>query len=199
MAPSGITLPPRPPEELLARCDPAIVAYITALEDVLRKVLGHLDEQETALREAKRQATPFRRSARKKKRKKPGRKGGHARASRPEVDHADEDADAELPQRCSCCGGTAIDEDHTYEQVQEDLEIRKVVRRILVHVGVCQDCGATVEGQWDVFDKEDAIIEEVKVMGISHEKLVELQAVNLLPSYRDGYALTFSMLETPAQ
>jgi transposase len=147
MAPSGITLPPRPPEELLARCDPAIVAYITALEEVLRKVLGHLDEQEAALRAAKRQATPFRRPGRKKKRKKPGRKGGHARASRPEVDHVDEDASAELPLSCPCCGGTAIDEDHTYEQVQEDLEIRKVVRRILVHVGVCYDCGATVEGR----------------------------------------------------
>ena len=66
---STITLPPRPPDELLAKCDPMIRAYIAALEDVLRQVIKRQDEQEKTLREAKRQTTPFRREKRKKKRK----------------------------------------------------------------------------------------------------------------------------------
>lgn len=143
---STITLPPRPPDELLAQCDPVIRAYIAALENVLRQVIERQDEQEKTLREAKRQATPFRREKRKKNRKKPGRKGGHSRERRREVEHVDKEHHAECPQGCPHCGGV-VEEDHTYEQIQEDLVIQPIIRLLVVHVGCCQDCGATVEGR----------------------------------------------------
>lgn len=143
---SKVTLPSRPPDELLAQAHPEVRAYIAALEKVLGQVIQRQDEQEKAIREVKRQATPFRRGKQKKERKKRGRKGGHSRERRSDVEHVDEEQHAECPEGCPSCGGV-IEEDHTYEQVQEDLEIRRVVRRLVIHVGSCQGCGATVEGR----------------------------------------------------
>lgn len=143
---STIVLPPRPPDEALAKCDPAVLAYIAALEDVLRQLIERLEAHDKALREAKRQATPFRREKRKGTRNKPGRKGGHSRERRDDVQHVDEEHRGECPPECPHCGGV-VDEAGTYEQLQEDLEIQRVVRRLVIHVGSCRDCGATVEGR----------------------------------------------------
>jgi transposase len=140
-------LPPRPPDEVVAQWDPATRVYVEALEAVLRQLIDKVEAHDKALRESKRQATPFRRDKRKKKRKKPGRKKGHARERRADVDHADEEHHAEPPASCPCCGGQHVEEDHSYEQLQEDLEIRRVVRRLVIHVGRCQDCGAVTEGR----------------------------------------------------
>jgi transposase len=143
---SKVTLPSRPSDELLGQAHPEIQAYIAALEKVLGQVIQRQDEQDKAIREVKRQATPFGRGKRKKDRKKRGRKGGHSRERRADVEHVDEEKHAECPEGCPSCGGI-VEEDHTYEQVQEDLEIRRIVRRLVIHVGSCQGCGATVEGR----------------------------------------------------
>ena len=122
-------------------------AYIRALEEVLQRIIERLDEHEKELREAKRQATPFRREKRNKDRKKPGRKGGHSTQRRAEPEHIDEELSAPHPCTCPNCHGKRVREEGTYEQIQEDLEVRPVARRITIHFGVCQDCGARVEGR----------------------------------------------------
>ena len=64
-----IKLPPRPPDEVVAQWDPATRVYVEALEAVLRQLIDKVEAHDKALRESKRQATPFRRDKRKKKRK----------------------------------------------------------------------------------------------------------------------------------
>lgn len=140
--------PPLPPEELLAQCPAEVVAYVRAVDELLRKLLGHVEEQDKALREAKRQATPFRRqeNAKKRQRNKPGRKGGHSAERRAVPQTVDEEVTASLPDACAC-GCADVVETGTYEQLQEDFQILRVTRRITVHVGRCTACGKTCEGE----------------------------------------------------
>jgi transposase len=142
-----LTLPPRPPDEVVAKWDPATRAYIEALEELLAQLIMRVTDHDKALREAKRQATPFRREKKKKKRKKPGRKGGHKQSKRAESEHTDEEHHAEVPQACPHCGGHHVEEDHTYQQTYDDLKIVIKTTRIVVHVGTCADCGKAVEGR----------------------------------------------------
>jgi transposase len=123
-----------------------VQTYILAIEEVLRQVIARLDKYEQELREAKRQATPFRRKKKKakSKHKKPGRKGGHSAEHRAAVDHVDEVCHADLAD--SPCCHADVEEQYTYEQIQEDIEVRRVVRKIVVHVGQCTCCGERVEG-----------------------------------------------------
>ena len=140
-------MPPRPPDEEIASCPESVQLYIRGLERVIEQLIKRQDEQEQKLREVQRQATPFRRKKKKpkKKHKKPGRKGGHAREARPEVNEYDEEHEADIDEACPCCGG-AVEEKYVYEQTQEDIEVRRVVRKITVHVGQCTDCGEEVHG-----------------------------------------------------
>jgi len=91
-------MPARPPAEVLAATPPAVVAYIEALENVLKQILDIQEKQAKELREAHRQATPFRRNKNKDKRdrkkKKAGRKGGHSQQKRSAPDEVDEQHDA---------------------------------------------------------------------------------------------------------
>lgn len=142
-------MPPRPPEEVVASWPESARAHVAALEEALRKVIGVVEEHEKALRESKRQATPFRRreSAKKgKTRKKPGRKGGHSAQRRAIPPKVDEEVTAPLPDACAC-GCADVVEVETYEQLQEDFEITRVTRKLTVHVGRCTACGKTSEGE----------------------------------------------------
>lgn len=120
--------------------------YVSGLERVLGQLVGSVREGEEAVREAKRQAVPFRRPASKRttKRGKPGRKGGHAVQRRAIPPTVDEEVVAAAPDTCAC-GGTDIVEAGSYEQLQEDLEVRRVTRKLTVFVGRCTTCGKTCE------------------------------------------------------
>ncbi len=146
MAPT-ITLPPRPSDEVLETWPSSALEYVHALENVLEQILKRQDEQELELREAKRQATPFRRKKKKdkSKHKKAGRKGGHSAHYRAEVDQVDELCDAILGAESPCCHFD-IEELYSYEQIQEDIDVRRVIRKIVVHVGRCACCGKLVQG-----------------------------------------------------
>ena len=144
---------PRPPEEALRRTPPEVLAYIRSLEEAISRLVKALNEQGVAveklteeLRESKRQAAPFRRKKKKDKRrrKKPGRKGGHEQARRPEPEHVDHECHAEHPAGCDC-GGTVVTVE-TYEQYQEDIEPRVVVRKIVTAIGECDTCHRRYEG-----------------------------------------------------
>src|SRR5690606_30161442 len=143
-------MPPRPPDEIVASWPESARAYVALLEETLRQIISVVEEHDQALREAKRQATPFRRResarAKKGKGKGPGRKGGHSAQRRAAPPKVDEEVAASIPSACAC-GCTEVVEVGSYEQLQEDFEIVRVTRRITVHVGCCAACGKTCEGE----------------------------------------------------
>lgn len=117
------------------------------IETLAHQVADASAKAEEAAREGKRQAAPFRRGNkdRKKKRKKPGRKRGHRQDRRAEPDRIDKTVEAPHAKQCSC--GGCVTSLGSYEQLQEDVETRKFVRKIVVHVGECERCGKKVEGR----------------------------------------------------
>jgi transposase len=148
---ANLELPPRPPREAFEGASPVLVAYVEALEKALREQLTAIEELraqvEQARREGKRQATPFRRKKKVRKRKKPGRKGGHSQQRRAEPEHIDAELPAPVPERCPCCGSEEVQELGTYEQLQEEIITKVVTRRFTIHYGVCHGCGEEVEGR----------------------------------------------------
>jgi hypothetical protein len=114
------------------------VTYIEGLENVLKQILEIQEKQAKELREAHRQATPFRRNKNKDKRdrkqKKASRKGGHIQQTRADPDEVDEQHEAPHPARCPCVYGDLITVD-SYEQLQEDIIVRRVTRKLIIYFG----------------------------------------------------------------
>lgn len=142
---------PRLPDSVLEGAPPVFRDYVAEVEKAFAALVAQLKELgakvEEDSRAAKRQATPFRteKKRRKKNRKKPGRKGGHEQSRRSTPEHLNETDEAPHAERCSCGGCVATVGE--YEQIQEDVEPRKVVRRIRIFVGECERCGKKVEGR----------------------------------------------------
>ncbi len=142
---------PRLPDSVLGELPKAVRDHIVALEKIIERLIDEVKalgaKVEEASRSSKRQAAPFRKDKkhRRKKRKKPGRKGGHEQQRRSEPDHVDETDEAPHAEECSC--GGCVKTVDVYEQRQEDVEPRKVVRRIRIYVGECERCGKKVEGR----------------------------------------------------
>jgi hypothetical protein len=101
--------------------------------DDLKRQLGE------ANRAGKRQATPFARRRRVKKRKKPGRPAGHVGATRPAPAQVDGEASAPI---CGCphCGGAVSDiKDH--EQFVTDIPpVKPRTTRVVTQSGWCASC-----------------------------------------------------------
>lgn len=125
---------------------PEGLEYIKALEDYIERLSKKIAELEAAQRAGHRQATPFRRKKKKDRseHKRPGRKGGHEQERRAEVE-PDEVYEAPHGDRCTC--GGAIEPEGSYEQLQEDLETKKIARKFTIYVGRCVDCKVKVEGR----------------------------------------------------
>src|SRR5260370_42374155 len=125
----------------------ALTDKIEKLEDQLEKAQAENErlrkELEEALRSLKRQAAPFSRGQRKKKKPKPpGRKGGSEygkRASRPVPERVDEEISVPLPTPPKGCGAAAV-YDETQAQYQEDIVRRTIVRRFDIQIGHCACC-----------------------------------------------------------
>jgi transposase len=105
-------------------------------------------ELEVAWRAAKRQAAPFSRGEPKRNPQRPGRKcgaryGEHRRRAVPE--QVDEDYRASLPEQCGC--GGRIGWEQSKPQYQEEIVRRKIVRRFVVEIGHCRDCGKRWQGR----------------------------------------------------
>lgn len=124
------------------------------LKATVRKLEGRVNELETQLalkqkeleaakRAEKRQAAPFSKGPPKANPRKPGRPEGHAGAYRPVPEQVDEVVEVPL---CVCpdCQGP-VTPDRTEEQFIEDLEIRRVVRRLVFESGFCSGCQRRVK------------------------------------------------------
>ena len=118
--------------------------------EVKTKRIAQLEEAlAAAQRAAHRQAAPFRVEPQKRALapKRPGRKRGHPGAFRHQPDHIDEDLEAKL---CSCphCGGAQFKDQHTIEQLIEDLPpVRPHVTRLTTYQATCVGCGQSVRSQ----------------------------------------------------
>lgn len=127
--------------------------------DALRGQLGQVFEQVDRLteekqqlqsrleqleREAARQAAPFRRRQRKKvdpaKKKRPGRKGGHAGTSRSVPPYVDQRVEVPLPC-CPSCGGDVQDRSPLTQYIEEIPPIRPHVTRLVTWSAECPSCG----------------------------------------------------------
>src|SRR6202795_5201952 len=101
---------------------------------------------EEAQRVAHRQAAPFRGDPQKRAvaPKRPGRQRGHPGACRPKPEQIDESLEVKL---CSCpqCGGTQFKDQHTIEQLIEEIApVRPQVIRLTTYHATCAGCGQTV-------------------------------------------------------
>src|SRR6202048_1970106 len=118
--------------------------------EVKTKRIAQLEEAlAAAQRAAHRQAAPSRVESQKRALapKRPGRKRGHPGAFRHQPDHIDEDLEAKL---CSCphCGGAQFKDQHTIEQLIEDLPpVRPHVTRLTTYQATCVGCGQSVRSQ----------------------------------------------------
>jgi len=139
--------------ERLAELAPEVEALrvqIASLHQQLEVKTKRIAELQAALeaaqRAAHRQAAPFRLEPQKRAvtPKRPGRKRGHPGAFRRKPDHIDEDIEVQL---CSCphCGGTQFKDQHTLEQLIEDIPpVRPHVTRLTTYQGTCVQCGQSL-------------------------------------------------------
>lgn len=103
-------------------------------------------ELEAALRATKRQAAPHSRGKLKSNPKRPGRKKGHQRASRPIPSRVDEQIAVPMPRCCPHCGG-GVEAEGSEAQYQEEIVRRTIVRRFDITVGHCRACKRRVQGR----------------------------------------------------
>src|SRR6266403_928511 len=101
---------------------------------------------EAAQRAAHRQAAPFRLESQKRAvaPKRPGRKRGHPGAFRHKPEQIDEHIEVQL---CSCphCGGSQLKDQHTIEQLIEDIPpVRPLVTRLTTYQATCIQCGQSL-------------------------------------------------------
>lgn len=154
-------------------------------------------------RGAKRQATPFARTQRKKNPKRPGRKAGQGRFTyrpRPTPDQVAETKEQPLAA-CPVCGGPVTDgKDH--EQFVVDIPaVQPTVTRYLTHSGQCAQCGQRVRSRHPeqisdatgaagvvIGPRAKALAADLKHrLGVPYAKVAEVLAVGFgLPISRGG-------------
>ena len=186
------------------------------VEQLTRQVEKLTAQLEKLRREGKRQAAPFRKQDEPAAEPKtPGRKRGkrhgrHAHRSIPP--RIDQTYDAPLPEACPHCAGRRLSETHVAAQYQTEIPRRVIYRRFDVHVGVCDECGQTVEGRHALQTSRArgaaasqlgpnvhvllAILN--KELGLSHGKNVKLLAA-LFPELSVARATSVRSIERTAQ
>jgi len=142
--------------ECLAEMGPELDALRAAnaslhqqLEVKTKRIARLEDALEAAQRAAHRQAAPFRIEPQKRALapKRPGRKRGHPGACRHKPAHIDEHLEIKL---CSCphCGGAQFKDQHTIEQLIEDIPpVRPHVTRLTTYQATCVGCGQSVRSK----------------------------------------------------
>lgn len=175
-----------------------------ALIEQLQRRIAELEQRLAELeRTAKRQATPFARTQRKKNPKRPGRKAGQGRFAfrpRPAPDQVAETKEQPL-DACPVCGGpvTAVKE---HEQFVVDIPaVQPRVTRYLTHSGQCAQCGQRVRSRHPeqisdatgaagvvIGPRAKALAADLKHrLGVPYGKVVEVLAVGFgLPVSRGG-------------
>lgn len=119
----------------------------------LRAEIERLKAQLEQLQQAsKRQAAPFSKGEPKKNPKSTARPTGpaygkHGQRPQPPPDQIDQTFDALLPEHCPFCGGDIAEDEEVVPQFQEDIPVKPLRRRILIHKGTCRGCGRRVHGR----------------------------------------------------
>jgi transposase len=116
----------------------ARIDELTKENEDFRKRLEELEQV------AARQAAPFRRRDRKKvspdKKKRPGRKPGHAGAYRSVPDHVDEEIEVPLSS-CPRCSGAVENRTPLVQYIEEIPSVRPHVTRLVTWSAECPQCG----------------------------------------------------------
>jgi transposase len=173
------------------------VGEIERLEQEIARLQKLLEE---AVRKKKRNTAPFSRNNPKPNPKTAGRKSGKQygqQATRPVPLKVDEQIAVRLPACCPHCESQVIWQD-TKAQYREDIVRVTLVRRFDVEVGVCADCGRSVQGRHPLQTSEALHVGQVQIgpealslaalwnkeMGLSHERVAR--------SLQLGYGMTVS-------
>lgn len=127
----------------------ALLKIIAEMQKTIDRLEARLEKVE---REQKRQAAPFRKPP-KTKRKKPGRKkgpdhGDHHRRVAPEK--IDETYDVPLPDCCPDCGHDELSQIGTLVQYQTEIPRTVIHRQFNIESGCCDGCGAAVQGRHEL-------------------------------------------------
>jgi len=144
---------------------------------------------EAERRAGKRQAAPFSKGFLKKKRAKPGRKGGDGYGAKghrppPPPERIDEIHEAPLPDACPDCGGP-VEETDVQQQYQVEIPRKPIHRQFNVHIGRCSECHGRLQGRHPLQtsdalgaaaaqlgpDAQAAVVELNKNAGLSHGKV----------------------------
>lgn len=161
---------------------------LEALQAEVARLRAELD---SARRQGKRQAAPFRKGPPLPEPKRPGRKAGeqhgtHGHRPPPPPEQIDEILEAPLPAACPECGGT-LTETATATQYQTEIPRRPWRRQFTIHVGCCDRCHRRVQGRHPLQtsdatgaaasqlgpDAQAAIVELNKQMGLPHGKIAQ--------------------------
>lgn len=164
-------------------------------------------ELESSQRSRKRQAAPFSKGPPKAKPRRPGRKpgpryGNKGHRNPPRPDQIDEHYEARLPDQCPHCQG-AIKENEVAKQFQIELPTQPIWRQFNIHIGICEECGARIQGRHrlQTSDALGAAASQLgpqaqaaigwlnKRLGLSHGKIVDLfEQLFQIPLTRGGSA-----------
>lgn len=130
-------------------CKPLLERQQAIIDALVERVEALTQRLEKVEREGKRQAAPFRKK-RKPDPQKPGRKSGeghgeHHRRRAPE--RIDETHAVTLPASCPDCGCGRLTKTRTVVQYQTDIPRTVIHRRFEIDAGICQGCGASVQGR----------------------------------------------------
>ena len=164
-------------------------------------------ELESSQRSRKRQAAPFSKGPPKAKPRRPGRKPGQKYGKKghrnpPRPDQVDEHYEAQLPDQCPYCQGR-IKENGAAKQFQIELPTQPIWRQFNIHIGICEECGARIQGRHRLQTSDAlgaaasqlgpqaqaAIVWLNKRLGLSHGKIVDLfEQLFQIPLTRGGSA-----------
>lgn len=134
----------------------ATVERLTKQNEQLTKQVDKLTATlEEARRAGKRQAAPFRKKAKSRKPKKPGRKPGdqygqHARGTVPTPNQITERYEVPLPEACTCCECTDIEPGEPVVQYQVEIPQAPIYRQFTIETGRCKKCGKMVRGRHEL-------------------------------------------------
>jgi hypothetical protein len=132
----------RKQSEALRKQNEALREEKERLEQENRRLQDRVEELQRA---ALRPAAPYRRELRNKvapeKKKRPGRKPGHAGSFRPVPEHVDEKVEVPL-QDCPQCGGTQLqDVQPVVQYIEEVPPVRPLVVKVTTWQATCLTCG----------------------------------------------------------
>lgn len=128
--------------EELQKENEALRQQVKELTEELKKLRKEIEEWKRGFRNRPRRFSSRPEGQPQKEAKKPGRKGGHAKAHRSIPNEVDRTIEHPVPSQCAC-GGSVEPIGTSEEVIVEDIPPVKIARtRHVAHEGRCRNCGA---------------------------------------------------------